>query len=47
MELAFAGLHALCAPMLGHLKHLPEPQRDALLGEVRFETWLGRQPAVA
>jgi DNA-binding CsgD family transcriptional regulator len=30
MELAFAGLHALCAPMLGHLKHLPEPQRDAL-----------------
>jgi DNA-binding CsgD family transcriptional regulator len=30
MELAFAGLHALCAPMLGHLEHLPSPQRDAL-----------------
>src|ERR687896_741427 len=30
MELAFAGLHALCAPMLGRLKHLPDPQRDAL-----------------
>src|SRR5919205_2006508 len=30
MELAFAGLHALCAPMLDRLPHLPEPQRDAL-----------------
>ena len=30
MELPFAGLHALCAPMLGRLAHLPEPQRDAL-----------------
>jgi len=30
MELAFAGLHALCAPMLGRLGHLPVPQRDAL-----------------
>src|SRR5262245_33439804 len=31
MELPFAGLHALCAPMLSHgLKHLPEPQRNAL-----------------
>src|ERR1700704_950578 len=30
MELAFAGLHALCAPMLGRLGHLPSPQRDAL-----------------
>src|SRR3954470_23782266 len=30
MELAFAGLHALCAPMLGRLQHLPAPQRDAL-----------------
>ena len=26
----FAGLHALCAPMLGHLRRLPGPQRDAL-----------------
>src|SRR4051795_13519450 len=30
MELAFAGLHALCAPMLGRLQNLPAPQRDAL-----------------
>jgi DNA-binding CsgD family transcriptional regulator/tetratricopeptide (TPR) repeat protein len=30
MELAFAGLHQLCAPMLGHLDRLPGPQRDAL-----------------
>src|SRR5262245_39126858 len=30
MELAFAGLHALCAPMLGRLGNLPTPQRDAL-----------------
>ena len=30
MELAFAGLHGLCGPMLSHLGHLPAPQRDAL-----------------
>jgi DNA-binding CsgD family transcriptional regulator len=30
MELAFAGLHQLCAPMLAHLDALPAPQRDAL-----------------
>ena len=30
MELAFAGLHALCAPFLGHVERLPGPQRDAL-----------------
>src|SRR5947207_14248588 len=30
MELAFAGLHQLCAPLLGCLQHLPSPQRDAL-----------------
>jgi hypothetical protein len=30
MELPFAGLHALCASMLGSLQHLPAPQRDAL-----------------
>src|SRR5919112_4575310 len=30
MELPFAGLHQLCAPMLGHLERLPGPQRDAL-----------------
>ena len=30
MELAFAGLHQLCVPMLGQLDQLPGPQRDAL-----------------
>ena len=30
MELAFAGLHQLVAPMLDHLERLPDPQRDAL-----------------
>src|SRR5580692_4677398 len=30
MELAFAGVHQLCAPMLDHVDHLPVPQRDAL-----------------
>ncbi|PWK83549.1 regulatory LuxR family protein [Lentzea atacamensis] len=30
MELAFAGVHQLCAPMMTHLDRLPGPQRDAL-----------------
>ncbi|WP_433287057.1 AAA family ATPase [Pseudonocardia sp. CA-142604] len=30
MELAFAGLHQLCAPFLDRLGRLPAPQRDAL-----------------
>src|SRR5690348_3686203 len=30
MELPFAGLHQLCAPMLGQLDALPEPQQAAL-----------------
>jgi DNA-binding CsgD family transcriptional regulator len=30
MELAYAGLHQLCAPLLGDLGRLPGPQRDAL-----------------
>ncbi|MEU4097568.1 AAA family ATPase [Streptomyces sp. NPDC026673] len=30
MELPFASLHQLCAPMLGRLQELPGPQRDAL-----------------
>ena len=30
MELPFAGLHQLCAPMLAQLGALPEPQQDAL-----------------
>ena len=30
MELAFAGLHQLCAPLLDRLGVLPGPQREAL-----------------
>ncbi|HEY2436845.1 MAG TPA: AAA family ATPase, partial [Solirubrobacteraceae bacterium] len=30
MELAFAGLHQLCAPMLDRLERIPDPQSDAL-----------------
>jgi DNA-binding CsgD family transcriptional regulator len=30
MELAFAGLHQLCAPMVDHLDRVPAPQRTAL-----------------
>src|ERR1700756_1537464 len=30
MELAFAGLHQLCAPLMASLDDLPEPQADAL-----------------
>ena len=30
MELAFAGLHQLCAPMMSHLDRLPGPQREAM-----------------
>ena len=30
MELAFAGLHQLCAPMLDHVGRIPVPQHDAL-----------------
>ena len=31
MELAYAGLHQLCTPMLAHLDALPEPQQRAVL----------------
>lgn len=41
MELAFAGLHQLCAPMLGRLGRLPEPQREAL----RIAFGIGAGPA--
>ncbi|MEU1600791.1 AAA family ATPase [Streptomyces sp. NPDC005708] len=41
MELPFAGLHQLCAPMLGGLRHLPSPQRDAL--SVAFGLQEGRK----
>ncbi len=30
MELAFAGMHQLCAPMFDRLERLPHPQRDAV-----------------
>ena len=30
MELPFAGIHQLCAPVLDHLDALPQPQQDAL-----------------
>src|SRR5690349_14680484 len=34
IELAFAGLHQLCAPLLDRRERLPEPQREAL--EIAF-----------
>ena len=42
MELAFAALHQLCAPMLTHLDELPAPQRDAL--RIAFGTSAGPPP---
>jgi hypothetical protein len=30
MELAYAGLHQLCSPLLGRIDQLPDPQRHAL-----------------
>lgn len=43
MELGFGGLHQLCAPLMGHLAELPEPQRDAL--ETAFGVRVGTPPA--
>src|SRR5262245_38168564 len=42
MELAFAGLHQLCAPMLSRVRGLPEPQREAL--QVAFGLSAGPPP---
>jgi DNA-binding CsgD family transcriptional regulator len=42
MELAFGGLHHLCAPLLGGLDSLPAPQREAL--EVAFAMREGAPP---
>jgi DNA-binding CsgD family transcriptional regulator len=42
MELAFAGLHQLCVPLLGHLEQLPGPQRAALSTAFGLDT--GRAP---
>jgi DNA-binding CsgD family transcriptional regulator len=39
MEIAFAGLHQLCAPMLGSLARLPGPQRDALSTAFGLSAW--------
>ena len=42
MELAFAGLQQLCAPLLNHHDELPEPQREAL--NVAFGRGVGAAP---
>jgi hypothetical protein len=42
MELAFAGLQQLCAPLLNDLDELPEPQREAL--NVAFGRGVGATP---
>ncbi|MEU6008629.1 AAA family ATPase [Streptomyces sp. NPDC047453] len=42
MELAFGGLHQLCAPFLDRLGHLPDPQRTAL--ETAFGLSAGTPP---
>ncbi|MDV3128609.1 LuxR C-terminal-related transcriptional regulator [Mycobacterium sp. 21AC1] len=42
MELAFAGLQQLCAPLLDHVDELPEPQREAL--SVAFGRGIGPTP---
>jgi DNA-binding CsgD family transcriptional regulator len=42
MELPFAGLHQLCAPMLDRVEALPLPQRDAL--SVAFSLRAGDTP---
>jgi hypothetical protein len=42
MELAFASLHLLCAPLLDRLEGLPGPQRDAL--EIAFGLRAGAAP---
>jgi DNA-binding CsgD family transcriptional regulator len=42
MELAFAGLQQLCAPLMDHVDELPEPQREAL--NVAFGRGAGPTP---
>ncbi len=42
MELAYAGLQQLCAPLMDHLDGLPQPQRDAL--NVAFGRGMGPTP---
>lgn len=43
MELAYAGLHQLCVPMLDRVERLPVPQRDAL--RVAFGLQVGDVPS--
>jgi DNA-binding CsgD family transcriptional regulator len=42
MELAYAGLQQLCAPLMEHFDELPEPQREAL--NVAFGRGVGPTP---
>jgi DNA-binding CsgD family transcriptional regulator len=42
MELAFAGLHQLCGPLLDRLERLPAPQRQAM--EIAFGLSVGGAP---
>lgn len=42
MELAYAGLQQLCAPLMEHLGELPDPQRSAL--DVAFGRGVGEPP---
>lgn len=42
MELAFAGLQQLCAPLMTHIDAIPEPQREAL--NVAFGRGVGETP---
>jgi DNA-binding CsgD family transcriptional regulator len=42
MELAFAGLHQVCGPMLNELPRLPDPQQQAL--RAAFGLSVGRAP---
>jgi hypothetical protein len=44
MELPFAGLHQLCAPLLVGLERLPPPQRDAL--GIAFDLTSGPRVAI-
>jgi DNA-binding CsgD family transcriptional regulator len=42
MELAFAGVHQLCAPLLNRFDHLPAPQRNA--ARIAFGLDVGNAP---
>jgi DNA-binding CsgD family transcriptional regulator len=44
MELAYSGLHQLCAPMLGQLDRVPAPQRGALATVFGQETGSAPDP---